>query len=124
MKLHNNLRSSSDVVAQVLGFIDDEDGELFGLGSDETGDFCADGAVGGGARAFGGQPHLPTDRLVHVEHVAGGERDVVDAVLAGMERGGDVAAAGEVLPEPTSPVSSPMPRSSIEVLEARLGLAA
>ena len=74
-----------DVVAQVLCLVDDEDGELVGL-AHQSGDFGADGAVGGGARAFGGQPQLPGDGLVHVEDVAGGERDVADAVQAGMER--------------------------------------
>ena len=37
-----------DVVAQVLGFVDDEHGELLGL-AHQSGDFGADGAVGGGA---------------------------------------------------------------------------
>ena len=37
-----------DVVAQVLGLVDDEHGELLGLG-DEAGDLGADGAVGAGA---------------------------------------------------------------------------
>ena len=82
-----------DVVAQVLGLVDDEDGELLGL-AHQSGDFGADGAVGGGARAFGGQPQLPGDGLVHVEDVAGGERDVADAVQAGMQGGGDVSAHG------------------------------
>ena len=74
-----------DVVAQVLGLVDDEDGELLGL-AHQSGDFGADGAVGGGARAFGGQPQLPSDGLVHVEDVAGGQGDVADAVQAGMKR--------------------------------------
>ena len=68
-----------DVVAQVLGFVDDEHGELLGL-AHQSSDFFADGAVGGGARAFGGQPQLPGDGLVHVEDVAGGEGDVDEPV--------------------------------------------
>ena len=81
------------VVAQVLGLVDDEHRQLFGFG-DESGDLVADGAVGGGSRAFGGQAEFPGDGLVHVEHVAGGERDVVDAVEAGMQGGGDCPAGG------------------------------
>ena len=61
-----------DIVAQVLGFVDDEHGELLGL-AHPSGDLGTDGAVGGGARAFGGQPQFPGDGLVHVEHVAGGQ---------------------------------------------------
>ena len=82
-----------DIVAQVLGFVDDEHGELLGL-AHQSGDFFADGAVGGGARALGGKPQLPGDGLVHVEDVAGGQGDVADAVQAGMQCGGDVAAYG------------------------------
>ena len=82
-----------DVVAQVLGFVDDEHGELLGL-AHQSGDFGADGAVGGGARAFGGQAEFPGDGLVHVEHVAGGQRDVADPMQAGMQVGGDMAAYG------------------------------
>ena len=43
-----------DVVAQVVRFVDDEDGELFGL-AHQARDFGADGAVGGGARTLGGK---------------------------------------------------------------------
>ena len=82
-----------DVVAQVLRLVDDEHGELLGL-AHQSGDFGADGAVGGGARALGGQAELPGDGFVHVEHVAGGQGDVADAVQAGMQGGGDVAAHG------------------------------
>ena len=88
------------VVAQVLGLVDDQDGELLGL-LDEAGDLVADGAVGGGAGALLGQAEAPSPRLrgaaiglVHVEDVAGGERDVVDAVQSGMEACGDVPADG------------------------------
>ena len=63
-----------DVVAQVLRLVDDEHGELLGL-AHQTGDFAADGAVGGGARALGGQAELPGDGFVHVEDVAGGVRE-------------------------------------------------
>ena len=44
--------------------------------------------------ALGGQAELPGDGLVHVEDVAGGEGDVVDAEQAGVEVGGDVSANG------------------------------
>ena len=37
-----------DIVSQVLGLVDDEHGQLFGL-FDESGDFVADGTIGGGA---------------------------------------------------------------------------
>ena len=43
-----------DVIAQVVRFVDDEHGELLGL-AHQASDFGADGAVGGGARAFGGK---------------------------------------------------------------------
>ena len=95
--IHGKVRQQpevfEDVVTQVLGLVDDEHGELLGL-VDEAGDLGADGAVGGGARAFGGQAELPGDGLVHVEDIAGGEGDVVDTVLAGVQGGGDVAAHG------------------------------
>ena len=74
-----------DVIAQVLGLVDDEHGELLGL-AHQSGGLGLDGAVGGGTRALGGQPQLPGDGLVHVEDVAGGQRDVADAVQAGMQR--------------------------------------
>ena len=82
-----------DVIAQVVRFVDDEDGELLGL-AHQAGDFGADGAVGGGARTLGGKTELPGDGLVHVEHVAGGEGDVAQAVQARMQHGGDVSAHG------------------------------
>ena len=82
-----------DIVAQVLGFVDDEHGELLGL-AHPSGDLGTDGAVGGGARAFGGQPQFPGDGLVHVEHVAGGQGDVAHPIQAGMQGGGDVSAHG------------------------------
>ena len=47
-----------DVVSQVLGLVDNEHGELLGL-AHQSGDFFADGAPRGGARAFGGKPQLP-----------------------------------------------------------------
>ena len=111
-----------DVVSQVLGFVDDEHGELLGL-AEQTGDFFADGAVGGGARAFGGKPQLPSDGLVHVEDVSGGERDVADAVQSGMQGGGDVSAHGgfaraDLAGHQTNALELD------EVMEPRLGLAA
>ena len=71
-----------DVVAQVLRLVDDEHGELLGL-AHQARDLGSDGAVGGGARAFGRQAELPGDGFVHVEHVTGGQGDVADAVQAG-----------------------------------------
>ena len=82
-----------DVIAQVVRFVDDEHGELLGL-AHQARDFGSDGAVGGGARTLGGKPELPGDGLVHVEHVAGGEGDVAQAVQARMQHGGDVSAHG------------------------------
>ena len=76
-----------------MRLVDDQDGQQFGL-LNEAGDLGADGAVGGGAGALGGQAELPGDGLVHVEDVAGGEGDVVDAEQAGVEVGGDVSANG------------------------------
>ena len=77
----------------MLGFVDDEHGELLGL-AHQSGDFGADGAVGGGARALGGQSQLPGDGFVHVEDVSGGQADVAHPVQARMQGGGDVAAHG------------------------------
>ena len=82
-----------DVIAQVLRLVDDEHGELLGL-AHQSGNFCADGAVGGGARAFGGQSQFPGDRFVHVEDVAGSQGDVAHAIQSGMQGGGDVATYG------------------------------
>ena len=81
------------VVAQVMGLVDDQHRHLLGLG-DEAGYLVADGLAGGGAGALNGQAELPCDGLVHVEHVAGGERDVVDAVEPGVKAGGEMAAHG------------------------------
>ena len=76
--VHAEVREESeileDVVAQVLGLVDDKDRQLPGL-LNEAGDLVADGAAGGGAGALLGEAEFPRDRLVHVEHVAGGQRD-------------------------------------------------
>ena len=77
----------------MLRLVDDEHGELLGL-AHQARDLGSDGAVGGGARAFGRQAELPGDGFVHVEHVTGGQGDVADAVQAGMQGGGDMAAHG------------------------------
>ena len=103
------------------GLVDDQDGELPGL-LDEPRDLVADGAVGGGAGALLGQAELPGDGLVHVEHVAGGQRHVVDAVQAGMEAGGDAAADGG-LAGPDLAGQEADAAELDEVPEARLGLA-
>ena len=72
-----------DVIAQVVRFVDDEHGELLGL-AHQAGDFGADGAVGGDARAFGGQPELPGDGLVLRQAKLGdGGAARLAAVLAG-----------------------------------------
>ena len=81
------------VAAQVVGLVDDEHGELLGL-LGKAGDFGLDRVVGRGARALHGDAELPSDGLVHVEHVAGAQRDVVHAVQPRMELGGEVAAHG------------------------------
>ena len=110
-----------DVVAQVLGLVDDEDRQLLGL-LDETGDLVADRAVGGGAGALLGEAEFPCDRLVHVEDVAGGQGDVVDAVQSGVEAGGDVPADGGLAGSDLAGEQSDAAQFD-EVLEARLGLA-
>ena len=88
LAVHGEVREEpevfEDVVAQVLGFVDDEHGELLGL-AHQSGDFFADGAVGGGARALGGKPQLPGDGFVHIEDVAGGQRDVAHPIQCGMQ---------------------------------------
>jgi len=78
------MESRRHVVSQMLRLVDDQHRQLLGL-LRQPGDLDTDGAVGGGAGALGGQPHLPGDGLVHVEHVAGGQRDIVAAVLPRMQ---------------------------------------
>ena len=109
------------VVAKVLGLVDDQDGQLRGL-LDEAGDLVADGAVGGGAGALLGQAQFPCYGLVYVEHVAGGQRDVVDAVQTGMEPGGDAPADGGLAGPHLAGEQSDAAQLD-EVLQARLGLA-
>ena len=110
-----------DVVAQVLGLVDDEHGELFGL-AHQSGDFCADGAIGSGARAFGGQAEFPGDGLVHVEDVAGGQGDVAHPIQAGMQGGGDVTAHGGLArADLTGEQADPLEFD--EVMQPGLGLA-
>ena len=46
-----------------------------------------DGTIGGGAATLDGQPELPSDGLVHVEHVAGGQWHIEQAVQARVQRG-------------------------------------
>ena len=97
-------------------------GQLSGL-LDQAGDLGADGAVGGGAGAFGGQAEFPGDGLVHVEHIAGGERDVAEAVQAGVEAGGDVPAEGGLAGSDLAGEQADAAQFD-EVFEARGGLAA
>ena len=106
----------------MLGFVDDEHGELLGL-AHQAGDLGADGPVSGGARALGGKPQLPGDGLVHVEHVAGGERHVAHPMQAGMQVGGDVAAHGGFARADLAGEQADALELD-EVMEPRLGLAA
>ena len=73
--------------------VDDEHGELLRLG-EEAANLVADGAVGRGPGALLGEAEFASDGLVHVEDVAGGQRDVAVAAQAGMQSGGDVPADG------------------------------
>ena len=107
---------------RLLSLVDDEHGQLFGFG-DKPCDFALDGAVRGGAGAFGGQAELPADALVHVEHVAGRERHVADAVQARMQGLGDVPAHSG-LAAADFPGQQPDAAQFDEVVEPRLGLAA
>ena len=61
-----------DVVAEVLGLVDDQHRQLLGL-LGQARELGANGAVGGGTRAFGRQAKLPGDDLVGVEDAAGGQ---------------------------------------------------
>ena len=79
------------VVAQMVSLVDDQHGELLGL-AHEAGDFGADGTVGGGAGAHGGEAEFPGEGLVHVQDGSGRKADVEDGVEAGMQGGGDAAA--------------------------------
>ena len=96
-RIHGEVRQQAevleDVVAQVVGLVDDEDGQLLGLLC-EAGDLGPDRVVCRGSGALDGDADLPCDRFVHVEHVARGEGDVVDAVQPRVELGGEVAADG------------------------------
>ena len=95
LRIHGEVRQQAevleDVVAQVVGLVDDEDGQLLGL-LGEAGDLGPDRVVGRGAGSLDGDTDLPCDRFVHVEHVACGEGDVVDAVEARVELSGEVSA--------------------------------
>ena len=73
--------------------VDEEDGQLSGL-LREVGDFDSDGMIGRGAGALDAEAESPDDGRVHVEHVAGGQGDVVHAIQAGMELCGEVSAHG------------------------------
>ena len=92
-KLVSRRRSSRTSLRRWWGLVDDEDGQLPGLLC-EAGDLGPDRVMGRGAGPLDGEAELPGDGLVDVEHVAGGERDVVDAVEAGVELVGEVAADG------------------------------
>ena len=81
------------VVSEMVGFVDDEHGQLLGFDG-ESGNLGSDGVVGGGAGALDGQSEFPGDGLVHVEHVAGGQRDVVHPIESGVELRGEVPADG------------------------------
>ncbi len=80
-----------DIGAQVVRFVDDEDGPGARIGA-EAGDLAFDLAIEGRAGALDGEAHLPGDGLVEVHDVAGGERDVEDAIEAGVELGEDAAS--------------------------------
>ena len=80
-----------DVGAQMMRFIDDEDRADARIGA-EARDFGFDLAIERGAGAFDGEAHLPGDRLVEVHDVAGRERDVDDAIEAGVQAGQDASA--------------------------------
>ena len=69
-----------------------------------------------------GQPEFPGYRLVHVEDVAGGQGDVVDAVQARMEVGGDVPADGGLAGAYLAGEQADAAQFD-EVLQSRLGLA-
>jgi len=77
----------------MVRFVDDEHRALLGF-QGEPGDLSADDAEGAGAVALGGQSQFPGDGLVHVHHVAGRQGHVEDAVEAGVESRGDLAADG------------------------------
>ena len=77
----------------MMGFVDDQYRSLFAL-QGQAGDFGADNAKGGGAVALGGQAQFPGDGFVHIHDVAGGERDVEEAIQAGVQGGGDASADG------------------------------
>jgi len=73
-----------DLGAEVMRFIDDEDGAGAGIGA-EARDLGFDLAIEGGAGALDAEPHLPGDGFEEVHDVAGGEGDIEDAIEAGME---------------------------------------
>src|SRR5450759_1938026 len=64
---------------QIVGLVDDEDGPAASLGT-QASDLVLDLAVERRPTALGGQAHLPGDGLVQIHQVAGGQRDVDDAV--------------------------------------------
>ena len=82
------------VVAQMMGLVDDQPPAAAwpSVTRRETSLRIAWRAVA--RERSTGRPSSPCDLLVDVEHVAGGERDVVDAVEPRVEPGGEVAADG------------------------------
>ena len=79
-----------DIGAEVVRFVDDEDGPGAGVGA-EARHLRLDLPVERGAGAFDAQPHLPGDGLEEIHHVAGGERHIEDAIETGVELGEDAA---------------------------------
>jgi len=73
-----------------MRFVDHEDGPGARVAA-EAGHLTLDLPVERGAGAFDAEAHLPGDGLEEVHDVAGGERDVEDAVEAGVELGEDAA---------------------------------
>ena len=82
-----------DLVAQVMGLINDEHRALAGL-QGQAADLAADGTEGRGAVALDGQPQLPANGFVHVQHIAGGQGHIEDSIESRMQAGGDLAAHG------------------------------
>ena len=74
----------------MVGFIHDEEGADAGIGA-QARDLAFDLAMERRAGAFDGEPHLPGDGLVEIHDVARGERDVDDAIEAGVQLGQDFA---------------------------------
>jgi hypothetical protein len=110
----------------VVRLVDDEDRPGARVGT-QARHLTLDLPVERGAGAFDAEAHLPGDGLEEVHDVAGGERDVDDAIEAGVElgedaaRGARLATAAVASDEPDAAQVEQMREADIELAAAGRG---